>query len=184
MLRPIAMHRTKTVTIDEHRIKRIFQCALIIMVSVAPLAAGDLPDAPSNAMSATPAPAIAVSPPISQLKRTPVSVESRIVDKKFVALAVISTGSAFADSYTTLFARQNWLAGKQSVCNVEAQSPYLYGTHPTVARTYAVASVKSAGSIAASYFLRKHHSKLWSLPLIANSVFSLQGTTQNMIVCN
>jgi hypothetical protein len=159
-------------------------CALIILTSVAPLAAGDLPDAPSNVMSATPAPAIAISPPITQSKGHQERVEKRIIDKTFVTLAVISTGSAFSDSYTTLFARENWLAGKQNVCNVEAQSPYLYGTHPTVARTYAVASVKSAGSIAASYFLRKHHSKLWSLPLIANSVFSLQGTTQNMIVCN
>ena len=162
--------------------KRALSYALVVLLCVAPLAAGDLPDAPSNVMSATPA--IAISPIISQSKGTKGATENKIVDKRFLALAVISTGSAFSDSYTTLFARENWLAGKQNVCNVEAQSPYLYGTHPTVARTYAVASVKSAGSIAASYFLRKHHSKLWSVPLIANSVFSLQGTTQNMIVCN
>jgi hypothetical protein len=97
---------------------------------------------------------------------------------------LISTGSTFADSYTTLFARENWLAGKKGVCNVEVQSAYLYGTHPTVGRTYAVASAKSATSVLAAYYLRKHHSKFWSLPLVANSIISLQGVGQNMATCN
>jgi len=110
--------------------------------------------------------------------------ETRSADTKFVSLAIISTGSAFADSYTTLFARQNWLAGKKGVCNIEVESAYLYGTHPTVARSYAVASVKSLSAVAASYYLRKHHRKFWSLPLAANAVVSLQGVTQNMITCN
>jgi hypothetical protein len=118
---------------------------------------------------------------------TPVSApqaEARLVDKKFLSLAIISTGSTFADSYTTLFARQNWLAGKQGVCNMETESAYLYGTHPTVARTYAVASVKSAGSAFAAYYLRKRHSRLWSLPLVATSIMSLQGVGQNLVNCN
>ena len=62
---------------------------------------------------------------------------------------------------------------------------YLYGTHPTVARTYAVASIKTVGAVATAYYLRKHHhSILWSLPLIGSTASSLQGTTQNMMVCN
>ena len=112
------------------------------------------------------------------------NVETRTVNSTFVALALISTGSTFADSYTTLFARQNWLAGKKGVCNMEVQSAYLYGTHPTVGRAYAVASAKSAASIFAAYYLRKHHNKFWSLPLIANTAISLQGVTQNMVACN
>jgi hypothetical protein len=32
--------------------------------------------------------------------------------------------------------------------------------------------------------LRKHHSRLWSLPLVANSIISLQGVGQNMAACN
>jgi hypothetical protein len=44
--------------------------------------------------------------------------------------------------------------------------------------------VKGAGSLLAAYYLRKHHSRLWSLPLVANSVMSLQGVTQNMVNCN
>ena len=107
-----------------------------------------------------------------------------MIDKKFLSLAIISTGSTFADSYTTLFARQNWLAGKQGVCNIETESPYLYGTHPTVGRAYAVASMKSAGSAFAAYYLRRHHSRLWSLPLVANSIMSLQGVGQNLANCN
>jgi hypothetical protein len=110
--------------------------------------------------------------------------EAHVVDKKFVSLAIISTGTTFADSYTTLFARENWLAHKQGVCNEEVESAYLYGTHPTVARTYAVASVKSASSVLAAYYLRKHHSKLWALPLIGNSIIGTQGVAQNMVNCN
>ena len=110
--------------------------------------------------------------------------ETKPIDAKFVSLALISTGSTFADSYTTLFARQNWLAGKKGVCNMEVESPYLYGTHPGVGRVYAVATAKSAGAVVAAYYLRKHHSRLWSLPLIGNSIVSLQGITQNMIACN
>jgi len=44
--------------------------------------------------------------------------------------------------------------------------------------------VKSASSLFAAYYLRKHHSKFWSAPLLVNSVISLQGVTQNMIACN
>jgi len=141
--------------------------------------AKELPDAPSNVV---PVKTSAVSS--TELIKAPRPTETRRVDAKFVSFALISTGSAFADSYTTLFARQNWLAGKKGACNVEVESAYLYGTHPTVARSYAIASVKSAGAIAAAYYLRKHHSRLWSLPLFANTAIGLQGVTQNMAACN
>lgn len=139
-----------------------------------------LPDAPSEVMAAN-------SAFIESPLRTPPSrvAETKTTDAKFISLALISTGSSFADSYTTLFARENWLAGKKNVCNMEVQSAYLYGTHPTVGRAYAVASTKSAASIFAAYYLRKHHhNKFWSLPLVANSIVSLQGVTQNMMTCN
>jgi hypothetical protein len=142
-------------------------------------AAKELPDAPSIAVAVK---GSALSAPASVTASRP--RETRPVDTKFVSLTIISTGSAFADSYTTLFARENWLAGKKGVCNIEVESAYLYGTHPTVARAYAVASVKSLSAIAASWYLRKHHRKLWSFPLAANAVISLQGITQNMITCN
>src|SRR5579863_2786351 len=103
-------------------------------------------------------------------------VTNHIVDKKFVALGFLSTATSFSDSYTTTWARENWLAGKTGVCNIERESAYLYGTHPTPGRSYAVAAGKSIGTIAASYYLRRHHRRLWSLPMAVNAIFGIQGT--------
>jgi hypothetical protein len=162
--------------------KKALSFVYVLLVLAGMSLAADLPEAPS--ISVTDNLAIKMVAPVPMQDVPAIIPEHKIMDNKFIVLAVISTGSTFSDSYTTLFARENWLAGKKGVCNAEVQSAYLYGTHPTVSRTYAVASVKSVTSIAASYYLRKHHSKLWSFPLIANSLFSLQGTTQNMIACN
>lgn len=159
-------------------------CSLIaVLVLVGLSAAKDLPNAPSATAGAEPAFYV------ESTSKAPAPVMHRVeretpIDATFLSLAFISTSSTFADSYTTLFARENWLAGKTGVCNEEVESAYLYGTHPTVGRTYAVAGVKSATSVLAAYWLRKHHSKLWSLPFIANTAISLQGVTQNMIECN
>jgi hypothetical protein len=167
-----------------------FTWLLLAILATVPFSfAKELPNAPSATESSssamepfTPVTPVTVTTVTSFTTTSP--VETRIFDKKFIALALVSTGSTFSDSYTTLFARENWLAHRTGVCNMEVESAYLYGVHPTVGRAYAVASVKSAGSLAAAYFLRKHHSKLWSLPLVGNSVISLQGVTQNMINCN
>jgi hypothetical protein len=174
-------HRVKT-----YRGDAIMKSALCGMLAVLALvgvsAAKELPNAPSASM---PTAGYYYVPSTPATREAPKQVEKRpVLDAKFAALAVISTGSTFADSYTTLFARENWLAGKTGVCNMEVESAYLYGTHPTVGRTYAVATVKSATAVLAAYTLRKHHSRLWSLPLIGNSLISLQGVTQNMINCN
>jgi len=157
-----------------------WRTVLVLLAMVTMSAAAELPEAPSSVMVRPSG--VSSSRPAAGLKIS--AAETKTVDAKFVSLSLVTVGSTFADSYTTLFARQNWLAGKQGVCNIEVESAYLYGTHPTVARAYAVASVKSAGAVLAAYYLRKHHSKLWSLPLIANSVMSVQGVTQNMRACN
>jgi hypothetical protein len=117
---------------------------------------------------------------LRELPETP----QRVVDAKFISYASISAASTFADSYTTLWATQNWRAGKTNVCNMEVQSPYLYGVHPTPGRVYAVAAGKSATAILASYYMRKHHSRFWTVPMFVNSAFSLQGVGQNMATCN
>jgi hypothetical protein len=161
--------------------KTIIRYSVAVLMLAATSFAKELPEAPSAVMAESSS--VAAFTPHAPVV-TPESRPEKIVDSKFLSLALISTGSTFADSYTTLFARQNWLAGKTGVCNMEAQSAYLYGTHPTVARAYAVASAKSIGSVAAAYYLRKHHSKFWSVPLVANSIISLQGVTQNMVTCN
>ena len=146
--------------------------------------AAELPEAPSSVIRMGNAAIIEGTVSVPGSKIAIANPEIKVVDKTFASLALISTGSTFADSYTTLFARQNWLAGKKGVCNVEVQSTYLYGTHPTIGRAYAVASVKSVGSVFAAYYLRKHHSKFWSVPLVVNSVISLEGVGQNMAACN
>ncbi len=155
--------------------------AVIVLTTV--VQAAELPNAPSSFVSTSASTSTSTSE-VTERFSTGRIEQSKTIDKKFMSLALISAGSTFADSYTTLFARDNWLARKQGVCNVETQSPYLYGTHPTVARAYAVASAKSAGSALAAYYMRKHHSRFWSAPLVVNSVMSLEGVTQNMIACN
>jgi hypothetical protein len=162
----------------EALVKNILLSVLAVFVMSGISVAKELPNAPSAVPTAD---AFFIESTSSPAPRT---VEKTSIDATFVSLAVISTGSTFADSYTTLFARQNWLAGKKGVCNMEVQSAYLYGTHPTVTRAYAVASAKSVASVLAAYYLRKHHSKLWTLPLVGNSIISLQGVTQNLIECN
>jgi hypothetical protein len=156
-------------------------CAVLALATIS--MAAELPNAPSSVIRTNAAmiqTATATSTPMTVWANP----EVKLIDKTFVSLAIVSTGSTFADSYTTLFARQNWLAGKKGVCNVEVESAYLYGTHPTVGRAYAVASVKSVGSLATAYYLRKHHNRFWSLPLVGNTMISLQGVGQNMAACN
>jgi hypothetical protein len=112
---------------------------------------------------------------------------TRIVDKKFMILTALSAGGTFADSYTTTWAIQNWKntpPGQSRACNVESESPWLYGAHPTVGRAYAVAAGKSIGATVAAYYLKKHHSRLWSLPMAINSGLSIQGMTHNLATCN
>src|SRR5271169_1721107 len=163
--------------------KSALRAALAVLALATISMAAEPPNAPSSLVPIDAAIIEAVVPATGHEFVAP-RAEVKPVDLKFVSLSLISTGSTFADSYTTLFARQNWLARKQGVCNVEVQSAYLYGTHPTVGRAYAVASIKSAGAIFSAFYLRKHHSRFWSLPLIGNSAISLEGVTQNMIACN
>jgi hypothetical protein len=161
--------------------KTFLRILLAVTVTTGVAVAKELPNAPSAEMAAAAEPVIIErSAPVVK----PFAVERPVVDKKFITLAIMTGGSTFADSFTTMFATQNWLAGKTNVCNVEVQSAYLYGTHPTAGRAYAVASAKTAGSLLAAYYLRKHHNKFWSLPLIGTTVSSLQGVTQNMRACN
>jgi hypothetical protein len=154
-------------------------CAVLALATTS--MAAEFPNAPSSVIRTD---AAMIETTASAPSFVAASPEVKLIDKTFVGLAIVSAGSTFADSYTTLFARQNWRAGKTGVCNVEVQSAYLYGTHPTVGRAYAVASVKSIGSLAAAYYLRKHHNRFWGLPLVGNTIMSLQGVGQNLAACN
>jgi hypothetical protein len=161
-------------------VKAIMRAVLATLLMVEMAAAKELPEAPSMSVAVSTSRDTVVVPANFMQEPT----KTKPIDKKFVSLALISAGSTFADSYTTLFARENWMAGKKGVCNVETQSAYLYGTHPTVGRAYAVASAKTVGSVLMAYYLRKHHSRFWSLPLLSNTAISLQGVSQNLAACN
>lgn len=154
----------------------------LLFVSAVALAKEPAREIPNAPVAAAPADGVIARDRESTVLRR--SEGKPIVDRKFVALAIVSAGSTFADSYTTLFATQNWQAGKTNICNAETQSPYLYGTHPTTNRVYAVASAKSATSVLVAYMLRKHHNRFWTAPLAANSIISLQGVIQNLRACN
>ena len=160
--------------------KAITRVMFFVVVLVAPLFGENLPDAPSSILSSNAA--IAVALPSTSIVRTGVE-HKQVVDRKFLSLAALSTASTFADSFTTLWATDNWKHGRTGVCNVEAQSPWLYGTHPTAARAYSVAAFKSAGSIFSSYMMKKHSSRFWSVPMAINSAISLQGMSQNLAMC-
>jgi len=109
-----------TPVIGEAIMKSTFLSALAVLILIGVSAAKELPDAPSAVGAAEPFIVEAPSPaPVQKL------VEKSPIDATFISLAVMSTGSTFADSYTTLFARQNWLAGKKGVCNMEVESAYL-----------------------------------------------------------
>jgi hypothetical protein len=67
---------------------------------------------------------------------------------------------------------------------IGTQNPLAGVNPPAVGRAYVVASAKRIGSVFAAYYCRKHHDKFWSLPLVANSILSLQGVGQDMATCN
>jgi len=131
------------------------------------------------ALVATPvSPSIAVS----AIATPPSRGEAPVIDKKFLSLAIISTGSTFADSYTTLFARENWLAGKQGVCNIETESPYLWNASHVV-RAYAVHRLRVPGRRLRPTIYAASQ-QIVGLPLVANSIMSMQGVGQNLANCN
>ena len=89
--------------------KSILVMAFSISILSGICAAKELPEAPSAVMAAD---AFFIEAPMPAAP-APKLAETKVIDGKFLSLAVISTGSTFADSYTTLFAQQNWLAGKK-----------------------------------------------------------------------
>ena len=95
----------KGITLLRSIVTAAFAVVALTTVSVA----AELPEAPSSSVMRMNAAMIETTVPVS----APKFAETNTVDKTFLSLAFISTSSTFADSYTTLFARQNWLAHKQ-----------------------------------------------------------------------
>jgi hypothetical protein len=102
-----------------------------------------------------------------------------VADKRFWAVAGTSAGIVYADAFTT--AR----IGQSGHCYYERQAPFLYGYIPSQnpARVYAVMSGELALAMAGSYWLKRKHSKLWFLPLLANGGMHANGAIHNFTHC-
>jgi len=84
-------------------------CILLTVLALSAIsAAEELPEAPSRIASSSSH--LVVRAVIAVV--APKAMEAKVIDKKFLSLAAISTGSTFADSYTTLFARQKLACGQ------------------------------------------------------------------------
>lgn len=106
--------------------------AVLVLAGVA-VAKDPLPNAPSAVMAESEyiesSVSTSVAAPASKL------AETKIVNTTFVSLALISTGSTFADSYTTLFARENWRERKAFATWKFSRPICTVPTPPSVART-------------------------------------------------
>lgn len=146
-----------------------------------------LPEAPSSIHLTDVAFMIALTLAVEGVKSVP-PIHTRVVDRQFMLLSAFSTATIFADSYTTTWIGENYRARHYGACTVEGGEPRLYGLHPTVARSYAVAASMSSGAIALSYLAKRtlpsKIKRLWSAPLFYESSASVDGFTTNIFRCN
>jgi hypothetical protein len=77
-------------------------------------------------------------------------------------ITAATAGAVSLDAYTTL------QFGAGQPCQVEANSPALYGTHPTSGRVSAVMGLEFVGATVAGHFMQKSHNRflrrLWFVP--------------------
>lgn len=92
-----------------------------------------------------------------------------------VAAAALIT---YADAYTT--ARY---VGHTQNCNVEGWSPWLYGRRAPDTRVFAVMTAEMTANSLLSYYLKKRHSKVWFLPLVAMGTAHGLGAVHNATSC-
>ncbi len=144
-----------------------------------------IPSAPSAAM-----PAFELGPSAETFYSRPAAgafTQPRIVDKRFLFFSTISTASLFADSYTTTWIGNNYRARGPGPCTLEGGEPSLYGIHPTIARSYAIATVMSGGAIAVSYIAKRYLPPrlkwIWPAAFIYETGVSVHGFTTNLARC-
>ena len=81
----------------------------------------------------------------------------KVADKSFWAVTAFSGAATAADAYTT--------ANFGPRCPYESGNPGLYGVYPTAKRVTLVMGGLFAASAGASYVLKRHHARLWKVPL-------------------
>ncbi len=92
-----------------------------------------------------------------------------------VAAAALITS---ADAYTT--ARY---VGHSQNCNVEGWSPWLYGRRAPDGRVFAVMTAEVTANSLFSYYLKKRHSRVWFVPLVAMGTAHGLGAVHNARSC-
>lgn len=162
----------------------------VVLCPIISMASGNeaIPDAPSSSLMPVNA-ALEISvTPNNYAEGVTAPVRARVVDKQFLFLSTVATATIFADSYTTTWIGENYRARRFGACTVEGGEPLLYGVHPTVGRSYAVAAGMSAGAIAVSYMAKKHLPSrlkwMWPSALLYETTASVHGVTTNLSRCN
>jgi hypothetical protein len=163
--------------------------ALLLLASGTCFAAenASLPESPSAAFSAAPGLRSTGTYDHKGASRIPTSAEGRILDRKFLTFAAVSTAAIFADSYTTTWIGENYRARGLGPCTVEGGEPALYGLHPTTARSYEVAASMSGGAVGVSYLAKKYLPGkirwLWPSAFIYETGVSVHGFATNLSRC-
>jgi hypothetical protein len=107
---------------------------------------------------------------------------SKIMDKKFITLTAFNAVGTALDAYTTID-----LIGGNNRCVAEGGNPMLYGKNPGAARVTLLMGAEWVGSVAASYELKRHHAKLFGIPLWvvpqAANAGHLRDGIHNVVIC-
>ncbi len=166
---------------------RLSVAILILLSSVVaiPQENHGLPDAPSSLTRPNALLQVPVTP--DSFAANPPELAHRVIDKQFLFLSAVATAAIFADSYTTTWIGNNYRSRGPGPCTVEGGEPQLYGLHPTVARTYAVGAVMSAGAIGLSYLAKKHLPSrvkwMWPGAFLYETSASIHGFSTNLSRC-
>ena len=107
-----------------------------------------------------------------------------VVDRNFWLVTSANGIATLGDIITT-----SKLVGHTASCPYEVWSDSLYGRQPNTARTSLVMGGLYAASVFSSYELKKHHAKLWKVPLwIAPQAYlaggHAVGTIHNLQTCH
>ena len=103
---------------------------------------------------------------------------ARTADKAFWLSTAIVIGANSADAFTTA----KWVGNEQH-CQYEDWSPWLYGRHPSPARTVGVMAAETVGVTTFSYFLKKREKRYWRWPMLVSAGAHGLGAINNFSKC-
>lgn len=99
-------------------------------------------------------------------------------DKKYWSVASVELAAIGLDAYTTA-----GITPRRDACSFEQGSPMMYGRHPEAPRVAMVMSAEAALTMGVSYFAKKHHSRLWAVPMLYLATTHTYGAAANFRNC-